>query len=62
MVANVLLCSPRATTEDESSALAPCYLLLSPSSMLLLVENGAKRFRASTSGLDAFASRASGLS
>ena len=54
MVVNILLCSPRATTEDESSALIPYYFLLAPYCLLLLVENGAKRFRVSTSGLDAF--------
>ena len=46
-----------------TTTLTPCYFLLTPSSyLLLLVENGAKRFRVSTSGLNAFASRASGLS
>ena len=54
MVVNILLCSPRATTEDESSALTPYYFLLAPYCLLLLFENGAKRFRVSTSGLDAF--------
>ena len=46
-----------------TTTLTPCYFLLTPSSsMLLLVEGGAKHFRASTYGLGAFASRASGLS
>ena len=59
----LLLCRQTKHNKTLTTTLTPYYFFLAPSSFLLLLfENGAKRFRASTDGLGAFVSRASGLS